>query len=257
MRRSRGNTPNAKEEMTLLGHPILTVDDARAWEAQLFNGDPDKVWSAMTAAGSAIASAVIDDCDEMGGFPLAGRLLILAGKGHNGGDALLAAAEILARYPAARAEVMCVFPQNNWRPLARRAWRRFSAVGKGRVRRLSPLDLFPAGTRYTVALDGVFGFQFRPPLDARVQDLLEKVNRLPIRLRAAVDLPSAGVFKADFTYATGIVKTPALNTAVAGRVRYLDLGFFGPEAPGGNRVLTRSVIAPLAALRAPASDKRT
>jgi NAD(P)H-hydrate epimerase len=105
------------------------------------------------------------------------------------------------------------------------------------------------------------------------------VNALPVRLRAAVDLPSGlggdTVFRADFTYATGVVKTPLVdssNTAVVGRLRYLDLGFFaaaglaeaGPPgsatpATGDSRLrmLTPAVLAPLAELRAPVSDKRT
>jgi hydroxyethylthiazole kinase-like uncharacterized protein yjeF len=72
-----------------------------------------------------------------------------------------------------------------------------------------------------------------------------------------VDLPSEGIFQADFTYATGSVKTPVLGAAEAGRVRYLDLGFFGGAEPGAERVLTREVLAPLAALRPAQTDKRT
>jgi NAD(P)H-hydrate epimerase len=121
---------------------------------------------------------------------------------------------------------------------------------------------------YDLCLDGVFGFQFRPPAPPAVAALLERVNAWPIRLRAAVDLPSAGLFRADFTYATGIVKTPVLDAPEAGRVRYLDLGFFEPVAgvadpgpgspsPATQRLLVPRVLAPLAALRPPHSDKRT
>jgi NAD(P)H-hydrate epimerase len=114
-----------------------------------------------------------------------------------------------------------------------------------------------------VALDGVFGFQFRPPAEPRVAALLAAVNALPVRLRAAVDLPSAGLLRADFTYATGSVKTPVVGAAEAGRVRYLDLGFFDgadvaaevEAAP--ERVLRAEVLAPLAALRPAQADKRT
>jgi NAD(P)H-hydrate epimerase len=78
-----------------------------------------------------------------------------------------------------------------------------------------------------------------------------------VDFRASVDLPSAGLFRADFTYAIGIVKTPALDVATAGRVRYLDIGFFWGDEPGDERVLTTAVLAPLTALRPPQSDKRT
>jgi NAD(P)H-hydrate epimerase len=82
-------------------------------------------------------------------------------------------------------------------------------------------------------------------------------------------------FRADFTYATGSVKAPLLdprNREAVGRLRYLDLGFFGqvervsdvaPPKRGSvvpnalDWVLKSSVLAPLAALRASQSDKRT
>jgi NAD(P)H-hydrate epimerase len=43
----------------------------------------------------------------------------------------------------------------------------------------------------------------------------------------------------------------------AGRVRYLDLGFFRGDEPGLDRVLTSAVLAPLAGLRPVQSDKRS
>jgi NAD(P)H-hydrate epimerase len=126
-----------------------------------------------------------------------------------------------------------------------------------------------------VSVDGVFGFQFRPPVEPRVAALLAQANALTVGLRAAVDLPSGlgteAAFQADFTYATGSVKTPLIepaNRAHVGRVRYLDLGFFAPGAPAvpgtetelsgtADFVLTPAVLAPLRAWRAPLSDKRT
>jgi NAD(P)H-hydrate epimerase len=53
------------------------------------------------------------------------------------------------------------------------------------------------------------------------------------------------------------VKTPALTTEFAGRLRYLDLGFFSGETRGNERVLTSQILAPLAAFRSPQSDKRS
>lgn len=254
--------------MMLASHPILSCEESGAFEARLFGGDEAAEWPAMQRAGRAVAAAVLRDFEEIGGFPPAGRVLVLVGKGHNGGDALIAAQAVLAQFPAARAEVVFVFGERALRPLAARAWRELThAVGE-RVVVGREADLArPATSRahpFTLCIDGVFGFQFRRPALARVAALIANVNALPVRLRAAVDLPSAGLFRADFTYATGIVKTPVLAEfgAVAGRVRYLDLGFF---APGGavpvpaveNRVLTPAVLAPLAAWRDARSDKRT
>lgn len=236
-------------------HPILSCEAARAVETRLLGGDEAREWPAMQAAGQGIAAAVLADFAEVGGFNPAGRILVLAGKGHNGGDALIAAHAILRRYPAARAEVIWFFGERTARPLVARAWRELSQACPGRVGSGRQLPAGAAG--YELCLDGVFGFQFRPPADARVAGLLERVNTLPIRLRAAVDLPSAGLFRADFTYATGSVKAPVVGAPEAGRVRYLDLGFLTDDAPGDQRVLTPALLAPLAGLRSSRTDKRS
>ncbi len=244
-------------------HPVLSTDEAKRFEAALFGGDEAREWAAMSRAGAAIGAAVLEDFREIGGFPARGaRVLVLVGKGHNGGDALLAAKAVLETFPGVEADVLLVFGERTLRPLALRAWQALVHAGRGRVRRVRK-----ASGRYALSLDGVFGFQFRPPVEARVTALFAEVNALSVALRAAVDLPSglgtAEVLRGDFCYATGCVKAPLLEAANAGsvgRVRYLDLGFFEGgrlEASGGNFVLTADVLAPLRALRSPQSDKRT
>ena len=233
--------------------PILSVEAARALETGLFGGDEAREWPAMVQAGKAIAREVGRDAEEMGGIPADVRMLVLVGKGHNGGDALLAAADLLARCPAGRADVVFALGERALRPLAARAWRDLAQREPSRVQVTTQLS--PAG--YDLCLDGVFGFQYRPPVEPPIAELITRVNALPIRLRAAIDLPSAGLFRADFTYATGSVKSPVVGVPEAGRVRYLDLGFFRGDEPGADRVLTTAVLAPLAGLRPSPSDKRS
>ena len=235
-------------------HPILTCDEALRFEAKRFGGEEAKEWPAMLQAGHAVAAAVLQDFLEIGSFPATSRVLALVGKGHNGGDALLAAQTLLDRYPAAHVDVLFVFGERDLRPLATRAYRALAQTAGNRLRVIQADGL---GAGYDLCLDGVFGFQFRPPVAAPVSAIFAKVNALPIRLRAAVDLPSAGKFHADFTYATGSVKTPVLADQNAGRVRYLDLGFFTGDERGTDRVLTPALLAPLAGLRPPSSDKRS
>ena len=240
--------------MIAASHPILSCEETKTVEARLFGGDEAKEWRAMRRAGRAVATAVLRDFEEIGGFPAGGRVLVLVGKGHNGGDALIAAQAVLEKFPAARAEVKFVFGERLLRSLAARAWRELVQTMGERVARVSEL-----GASYELCLDGVFGFQFRPPADAGVVELFERVNDTPVRLRAAVDLPSAGILRADFTYATGIVKVPLVGAfaEVAGRGRYVDLGFFRGDEAGNLRVLPPAVLAPVAALRESRSDKRT
>ncbi|HYC73200.1 MAG TPA: NAD(P)H-hydrate dehydratase [Opitutaceae bacterium] len=255
--------------MNVPSHPVLSCAEAKAWESQLLR-DEAAEWAAMQHAGAAIADEIVQDYREMGGFPGNARILVLVGKGHNGGDALLAAGELLRKYPGASAEVVFAFDQDSLRPLAARAWQPHRESNRVRV---SPGLADPAAqaATYDLCLDGVFGMQFRRPLDEKVAELLARANTHPrIRFRAAIDLPSGlgeqnadTVFRADFTYATGVVKEPVLrpeNGPFVGRVRYLDLGFFPveratPGTPG--RILLADVLSPLAALRRAQTDKRT
>jgi len=239
----------------VVAHPILTCAEAKNFEAMFFAGDEEREWEAMQKAGRAVADAVLRDFLEIGGFPAEGRVLVLAGKGHNAGDALIAARRIAELHPHARIEVRFIFGERGLRALTQRAWRELAAVAMS-VSQWS-------GDGHDLVLDGVFGYQFRPSLEESVAKLLAEVNALPVRLRAAVDLPSglgeAGAFRADFTYATGIVKSPLLELPNAGRIRYLDLGF-KPEGVVSNvrdRFLMPDVLAPLRALRSSHSDKRT
>lgn len=245
-------------------HPILSCAEVRALEERLFKSDEAGEWAAMQRAGRAMADAVVRDFEGIGGFPAGGRILVLAGKGHNGGDALIATQAILERHPHATAEVIFVLGRRLLRPLSARAWRELQQAGCERVRGSHGLPApgraeadAKSGARYDLCIDGLFGFQFRPPAARSVLALLERVNALPIRMRAAVDLPSAGRFRADFTYATGSVKEPVVDAPEAGRVRYLDLGFFDGSEPAGNRVLTPALLRPLTGWRPAASDKRT
>ncbi|HTJ78989.1 MAG TPA: NAD(P)H-hydrate dehydratase [Rariglobus sp.] len=239
----------------IFAHPILTCAEAKQFEASFFEGNEEREWTAMQRAGRAVADGVLRDFQELGGFPSAGRVLVLAGKGHNAGDALIAAQHIRELYPQTQIEVRFVLGERELRVLTQRAWRELAPVAT------TVGEFAEAG--YDLVLDGIFGFQFHPPLDNKTAAVLNAVNALPVRLRAAVDLPSgldeASAFRADFTYATGIVKSPLLTLPNAGRLRYLDLNFKVscgvPDA--SQRVLISGVLDPLRALRPSHSDKRT
>lgn len=242
-------------------YPILSCEQAGEFEAEYFGGDEMREWAAMLAAGRALAAAVAEDFGEIGGWPVReARVLVLAGKGHNAGDALIAAEALHARFGAVAVDVVFVFGERALRPLARRAWDELST----RARRVRGDGSEWAGS-YDVCIDGVFGFQFRAPLAGGVAELLARVNAWPVRVRVAVDLPSglgeAGAFRADFSYATGIVKTPLLELPNAGRVRFLDLGFWSKEKCNqfGYTLqgLGEGVLAELGGWRAAGSDKRT
>lgn len=259
-------------------HPILSCAEALAWETGLFGGDEAREWAAMTRAGAAVAAAVLRDAEEMGGIEGDARLLVLCGKGHNGGDALIALRQLLEARPRATALVLAVPGFARLRPLVRRAVEELQRRHGGRVDWIQvsgALDACDAarvwqavaGKEFRLCLDGLFGLQFQPPLRSPADWLIELINSHPrITMRAAVDLPSglgdteeAHPFKADFTYATGIVKRPVIGAAAAGRLRYLDLGFFEHGSPrdASEFVLTECLLRPLARPRESTADKRS
>ncbi len=254
-------------------HPVFSCKEALDWERrQLIGGEPAE-WAAMQRAGQGIAHAILRDSAEIGGLRPAARLLVLAGKGHNGGDALLAARGLLAACPHSTATVLAVFGERTFRPLAARAWRELLETAPGRIEVVSAHGLrerLAAEEEWDLCLDGILGLQFRLPLPAELANLLAALNEhRSFGLRVAVDLPT-GVgeenapvaFRADFTYATGIVKEPVLHAVSApwvGRLRYLDLGFFNAAEPAlvHQHVLTGAVLDPLRELRPANCDKRT
>ncbi len=241
-------------------HPLLDCAASAAWEERVLGREASREWAAMLSAGRAVARALQEDLAGAGQATTCGRLLLLVGKGHNGGDALLAAAELLRQSANDwRVEVGFVFGQNHLKPLALRAWQNLQdAGGAERVRVVRRAEIAGA---YAAVLDGVFGFQFRPPLPEPAIAWIAAAARAEATVRAAVDLPSgldeAGAFVADATYATGILKTPLLGCRNAGRLRYLDLDFFDDAAPGDQRVITPQVLQPLRRLRPAQSDKRS
>jgi hydroxyethylthiazole kinase-like uncharacterized protein yjeF len=262
-------------------HPVLSLPDARALEVELLKDDA-AAWSAMNRAGSAIADWLPKDFSEVRPFPEDAKVLILLGKGANGGDACLAIKRLRERYPNIDVTVAMVETEAQMRPLALRAWQALRESGEVRIlggqetawdrgQWQEALKETGGANGWDVCLDGLLGMSFQPPLRETYAALIDAVNAYPlVVMRAAVDLPSGylqedqcyHVFQADFTYATGSLKISQLLTEGAcGRMRYCDLGFFdnGSKPLQGKKVavLTDSVMQWLRCFRAAGSNKRT
>ncbi|HBR94118.1 MAG TPA: NAD(P)H-hydrate dehydratase [Opitutae bacterium] len=260
-------------------HPVLTCREAQTLEREVLV-DEAAEWLAMRRAGEGIARQVIEDYLEIRPVPEHLRVLALVGKGHNGGDALLACAQLLADYPRAKVDLVLATRVEALRSLTARALEQlegrvqihFIAEQSDVVLLTQMLLKFGGDAGFHICLDGLLGMSFKPPLREPVAALIAAVNAFErIDLRASVDLPSgagdevregARRFDADFTYATGVVKRPLLGgIADCGRIRYVDLGFFdttaGKAVVTEEVVLTDAVLDPVRRLRAAAADKRT
>lgn len=262
-------------------HPILSCVKSREWEEALLGEDPGRQWDAMNRAGAALADSLCLDIRECMGKRVPGAALVLVGKGHNGGDAVIALRHILNRFGGMRAFLVFPFGLTGVRPLLRRCLDDLQAAHSSRLSFVSlrkgnaefmesQIRALIGGVRIDLCLDGVLGMQFRPPLRSPVRELVEVVNGMKaIALRAAVDVPSGLgdvsddlAFKVDFTYATGIAKRPLFETANrsrVGRIRYLDLGFFDRNAASDTAagVLTEGILKFRRALRDSQVHKKT
>ena len=72
------------------------------------------------------------------------RILVLVGKGHNGGDALVAAKRFLKTIPTAKAVIWPYCPWDEVRPLCKRAYDEFIELVGKRVEEVENLKVFQA-----------------------------------------------------------------------------------------------------------------
>lgn len=229
--------------------PVMTCAQAKSWEKRFFNRGNDSESAPlpqerdfMLRAGNGIGSFILNRL----GDKAPAHLLVLVGKGHNGGDALIAARKILNAFPRNSIPAKLIFFAENWdalAPLTMDAYEDFLRdcgttktlfIGEKINDALS--DFLPKQCD-GVIIDGIYGHGFRPPLSESVLRALTEINALANdNLCVAVDLPSGlsdspypyYAFSADFTCATGIVKAPILlpeNEKYVGRVVPVAIGF--------------------------------
>lgn len=276
------NQQNAFSPMPAYGsHPILTCQESADYEKLLLSESSEKVWEAMSHVGEISSAAIMRDYEEYKAFPENPRILVLAGKGYNGGDAILTAAEIAKTKPETSVTVVLTCEKHDCKPLTTKALDYLSSANLVQIEKLprefSDLQMqgwlaaIAGNTGFDIAIDGMLGMSFVPPLREHLEKFIKILNDAPyIGFRASIDLPS-GVgegpaplaFKADFTYPTGVPKAPlfnAENDTFIGRVRYLDIGFFNkiPRGLGDVKesLLQPSILDPLRKLRSSLVDKR-
>lgn len=242
------------------GVPILSLSESQQLERQLL-ADCSREREALYKAGNSLGRAIEQDFLEIRNWPVAPSVLLLAGKGHNTGDALLAIEHLFVCHPKMQVTVLWE-GERNLRPLVHEIWQRLkqsswaSQIDTLLLSKENQALHVICARNWTLTIDAVFGMGFRPPLPEswqRVAEALrepESVARFGVRV--AVDLPSGlssdctntePLIFADFTYAMGIAKEPLFlesNLQYCGRIRFLDIGFFEGNKWGSQTGFTRS-----------------
>ena len=153
------------------------------------------------------------------------RILVVAGSGNNGGDALCTARFLAQRGAAVQASIVPARDRNG-----------LAAYHAATLRQLGvPLYEAPQGIDRSadLVIDGLLGTGIRPPLREPAPAIIEAINRSR-RPVVAVDVPSGidaddgagaeGAVQASATVMLAAPKAGLKRTTVAGRVFVADIG---------------------------------
>lgn len=175
----------------------------------------------MEVAGAQVARFVSDFADGITGK----RVLVVAGSGNNGGDALVAARFL---YQRGALVTVSLVPSRDAERLSAHHARTIRALGISVVEAPSGID----GSA-DVIVDGLFGTGVRPPLRPPAPAIISAINRSG-RPIVALDVPSGmdaddatGAAEAVQAAATVTLAAPKGGLAVApnaGRVFLADIG---------------------------------
>jgi ADP-dependent NAD(P)H-hydrate dehydratase / NAD(P)H-hydrate epimerase len=137
-----------------------------------------EVEALMDRAGAGVAAAV------QGFFPRPGRAIVFVGKGHNGGDALVAAARL--KQAGWEIDLRLIFPETDCAELTRKKLEQVREAECGR-------GLCAPIASALIVLDGLLGLGAKHLLREPVRTAAQEINRLRREEHAfvfAVDLPT-------------------------------------------------------------------
>ncbi|HZT95294.1 MAG TPA: NAD(P)H-hydrate dehydratase [Chloroflexota bacterium] len=224
--------------------PLVTAEEMRAIETRYreAGGSLDEL---MRRAGEAVSRIIAPDA----------RVLILAGPGNNGGDALVAAERLRTR-----GQRVAVYAYNR----RDQSGTDLTADGDSEQAELRRL-----ARGSTVIVDGLLGTGRRRPVEGTLQAIIETVNQVESASRLAIDIPTgvdadtgqveSVAFRAALTLTLGFAKRGLWSypgREYAGSVRVIDIGLPAEEQqPCETRLVTEGDVARLLPRRAFDSNK--
>lgn len=219
----------------------------------------------MQRAAHGLAQVAASELGRSTGSVYGRRVVVLAGSGNNGGDALYAAARLQRRGSGTTAILTSESVHGG-------ALEAFRAAG-GRTLELTDPSLDEAIARADLIIDGIVGTGGSGGLRGPSADLVKRINASAPRKQRTViacDLPSGvnadtgevtgGVLPADVTVTFGACKTGLLIGAgaqAAGRVVTIDIGLGGTLPEPRTNSLEAADLARLYAKPRPTDHKYT
>lgn len=204
---------------------ILTREQAIEAERIAIEEQGISIEQLMESAGMQVAEKAKEICKGK-------KIVLLAGKGNNGGDVLVAAKHLhnwgfdcYIIYPFSETDFKTL-PKKQFEIVKKAGIKNFEFPGQG-AKELENADLI---------VDGLFGFNLQGAVKGKFAQLIKKVNSLEKRV-LAVDVPSGfdlgkeraeGVcIKADETITLGVMKKGLLSEdgkKVSGNVSVANIG---------------------------------
>jgi hydroxyethylthiazole kinase-like uncharacterized protein yjeF len=154
---------------------LYTVAQVRAIEEAAYAGLP--AGTLMRRAGEAAARFALELLGERRDRPV----LVLAGPGNNGGDAL----EVAANLADSGVDTTVLF-QPGQREMSEEAQ---SAHERARSGTVGFIDMLPPGGDWALVVDGLFGIGLTRPIEGDYRDMVDAVNALRCPV-LALDVPS-------------------------------------------------------------------
>ena len=228
---------------------LTTAEMERADRLTIAAGTPG--FALMLSAGQAVAEAAMDLVEE-------GPILVVAGRGNNGGDGFVAAAELAARGREVSVILLC-----------ERDSLQGDAASAARGWKYPVLPFNPQAIgKPALIIDALFGAGLNRPVKGEPHDMIEAINAngAPV---LAVDLPSGingttgavmGVAVRATETVTFFRRKPAHlllpGRMHCGRVRVADIGIDAERACGNSAADVREHPAVLAQIVSGAADRR-
>ena len=236
---------------------FLTADQMRTWDRRAITERGISGLSLMTRAGAAVARVAADLAACRG----SARVIAVAGRGNNGGDACVAAR--LLHAAGLQVETLATAPADLLRGDARAAWDQMVAAGvPARVLpdeaawlAWSDVSFFPRGV---VVIDGLLGTGSAGAPRGGVAAAIRWINAvrrqggvvavdLPSGLDADTGAPADPVVSADVTVSFGAPKcgfTNARGWQALGRVEIAEIGLPADAMPTSGDGMLDFIAAP-------------